>query len=154
MGALTAPVPVPSAAGGAYGVGGGHHPGGFCQLDATGWMSIPTTFSCNFFRVSVRDKLPEWLRMSLDRCFDERPTAAGWIEHPLAQGGVNYGLSDFLRQPAGCVVLTQALSFFLRDHVLVKRGRLPLSRFAPNQTIPRLGRFRVGTCFLPPPWAR
>ena len=58
----------------------------------------------------------------LDRCFDERTTAAGWIEYSLAQGGVNYGFSDFLRQPAGCVVLTQALSFFLRDHVLVKRG--------------------------------
>ena len=33
MGALTAPVPVPSAAGGAYGVGGGHYPGGLRELD-------------------------------------------------------------------------------------------------------------------------
>ena len=30
---------------------------------ATGWLSIPTTLSCNFFRVSVRDRPPEWLRM-------------------------------------------------------------------------------------------
>ena len=47
----------------------------------------------------------------LDRCFDERPTSAGWIEYSLAQGGVNYGLGDFLRQPAGCVVFTEVLAF-------------------------------------------
>ena len=63
----------------------------FASWTATGWMSIPTTFSCSFFRVSVGDKPPEWLRMSLNGRFNECPTSAGWVEHSLAQGGVNHG---------------------------------------------------------------
>ena len=59
----------------------------FASWTATGCMSIPTTLSCNFFRVSVRDKPPEWLRMCSTARFDERPTSAGWIEHSLGEGG-------------------------------------------------------------------
>ena len=60
---------------------------------------------------------------SLNGRFDECPTSAGWIQHSLAQGGVNHGLGDFLRQPAGCVVLAELFALFLGDHVLVERGR-------------------------------
>ena len=52
MGALTAPVPVPSVRAARMVSAAAITQVAFANWTATGWMSIPTTFSCNFFRVS------------------------------------------------------------------------------------------------------
>ena len=50
MGALTAPVAGALGSGGAYGVGGGHYPGGLRQLDRHRVDVDSDYVSCNFFR--------------------------------------------------------------------------------------------------------
>ena len=148
MGALTAPVPVPSFRAAWMVSAAAMTQVALASWTATGWMSIPTTFSWSFLRVSVAESPSAWLRILSTAVSMKVPLPAGGVHHPLVEWVVDHLLRDFLRQPAGGVVLAQPFAFLLGDHVLVEGGRYLLRILGPVKLFRNAGDF-AEVCAFP-----